>query len=85
LVVSESARSLSSAVLHQALLHDLFIQTIHPLDAGRTAVSLMAGRGPDRDIKPPMENTTETRSIPMGWKLTPLLPLAAVVVQLDIA
>src|SRR5260370_22606361 len=29
LVVSESARSLSSAFLHQALLHDLFIQTIH--------------------------------------------------------
>src|SRR5439155_13777989 len=28
LVVSESARSLSSAFLHQALLHDLFIQTI---------------------------------------------------------
>src|SRR6266849_1211625 len=27
LVVSESARSLSSAFLHQALLHDLFIQT----------------------------------------------------------
>jgi hypothetical protein len=30
LVVSESAWSLSSAFLHQALLHDLFIQTIHP-------------------------------------------------------
>src|SRR6266446_5250251 len=30
LVVSESARSLSSAFLHQALLHDLFIQTIRP-------------------------------------------------------
>src|SRR5258705_11681201 len=30
LVVSESARSLSSAFLHQALLHDLFIQTFHP-------------------------------------------------------
>src|SRR6266436_8009859 len=29
LVVSESARSLSSAFLHQALLHDLFIQTNH--------------------------------------------------------
>jgi hypothetical protein len=29
LVVSESARSLSSAFLHQALLRDLFIQTIH--------------------------------------------------------
>src|SRR5712664_2183841 len=29
LVVSESAWSLSSAFLHQALLHDLFIQTIH--------------------------------------------------------
>src|SRR6267378_3581983 len=28
LVVSESARSLSSAFLHQALLHDLFIQTV---------------------------------------------------------
>src|SRR2546425_11444943 len=28
-VVSESARSLSSAFLHQALLHDLFIQTNH--------------------------------------------------------
>src|SRR6266851_1565508 len=28
LVVSESARSLSSAFLHQALLHDSFIQTI---------------------------------------------------------
>src|SRR6266436_4441558 len=28
LVVSESAWSLSSAFLHQALLHDLFIQTI---------------------------------------------------------
>src|SRR6266567_2101869 len=31
LVVSESARSLSSAFLHQALLHDLFIQTIREL------------------------------------------------------
>jgi hypothetical protein len=30
LVVSESAGSLSSAFLHQALLHDLFIQTIRP-------------------------------------------------------
>src|SRR6266446_3301266 len=30
LVVSESARSLSSAFLHQALLHDLFIQTTRP-------------------------------------------------------
>src|ERR1700751_304989 len=32
LVVSESAWSLSSAFLHQALLHDLFIQTIHSED-----------------------------------------------------
>src|SRR5260370_18241720 len=31
LVVSESAWSLSSAFLHQALLHDLFIQTIRSL------------------------------------------------------
>src|SRR5260370_22601022 len=31
LVVSESAWSLSSAFLHQALLHDLFIQTYRPL------------------------------------------------------
>src|SRR6266581_1056854 len=31
LVVSESAASLSSAFLHQALLHDLFIQTIRRL------------------------------------------------------
>src|SRR6266849_4038261 len=31
LVVSESAWSLSSAFLHQALLHDLFIQTIREL------------------------------------------------------
>ncbi|HXM92930.1 MAG TPA: hypothetical protein VOA64_01550 [Candidatus Dormibacteraeota bacterium] len=30
LVVSESAWSLSSAFLHQALLHDLFIQTDRP-------------------------------------------------------
>src|SRR6266487_3965722 len=30
LVVSESARSLSSAFLHQALLHDSFIQTTLP-------------------------------------------------------
>src|SRR6267142_5966270 len=30
LVVSELAGSLSSAFLHQALLHDLFIQTIRP-------------------------------------------------------
>src|SRR5438309_4384049 len=33
LVVSESARSLSSAFLHQALLHDLFIQTSQPSSA----------------------------------------------------
>jgi hypothetical protein len=32
LVVSESARSLSSAFLHQALLHDLFIQTTRPIE-----------------------------------------------------
>src|SRR5258707_6893146 len=32
LVVSESAWSLSSAFLHQALLHDLFIQTIRESD-----------------------------------------------------
>src|SRR5258706_11097426 len=31
LVVSESARSLSSAFVHQALLHDLYIQTIRHL------------------------------------------------------
>jgi hypothetical protein len=31
LVVSESARSLSSAFLHQALLHDFFIQTVREL------------------------------------------------------
>src|SRR6266404_214113 len=30
LVVSESARSLSSAFVHQALLHDLYIQTVRP-------------------------------------------------------
>ncbi len=31
MVVTESARSLSSAFLHQALLHDLFIQTYQML------------------------------------------------------
>src|SRR5258708_15694963 len=43
LVVSESARSLSSAFLHQALLHDLFIQTIRPESAARVPPSFMVG------------------------------------------
>src|SRR6266403_2899497 len=34
LVVSESAGSLSSAFLHQALFHDLFVQTIRPMCVG---------------------------------------------------
>lgn len=36
--------------------------------------------GPDCDIKPSMEKTADRRSIPTGWKLTLLLPLAAAVV-----
>src|SRR5438093_2944306 len=39
LVVSESARSLSSAFLHQALLHDLYIQTNRPRGTHSSAVS----------------------------------------------
>ena len=33
----------------------------------------------ERDIRPAMENTTVTQPMPMAWKLTLLLPLAAAV------
>src|SRR5713226_3531077 len=46
LVVSESARSLSSAFLHQALLHDSFIQTIHPEPRLLLPTALLLNRVP---------------------------------------
>src|SRR5882724_7572754 len=48
LAVSESAWSLSSAFLHQALLHDLFIQTIRSGKHGRKPGSR---RSPDAQLR----------------------------------
>src|SRR5712692_9539142 len=52
LVVSESARSLSSAFLHQALLHDLFIQTIHPKTRCYLAIRSTASHLPMSQVYP---------------------------------
>jgi hypothetical protein len=61
LVVSESAWSLSSAFLHQALLHDLFIQTIQTEPARSVPPALFFPSPDMQGVESPPATPTQCR------------------------